>query len=127
MKAKVRKLDYMGTPTNHWFEFKSQDETQEILIEIGWVSTDERDKKSLPYLWRKHGWTDRVINNYLVCNTYVYSKEGCVSKYNPTHTKDHKIDFDWLLEATAENEQKIIDEIVNRVFKEEQKTWAIEQ
>ena len=111
-KTKVRRLDYMGTASNHWYEFKTDKE--QIMIEICWVETDLHDKNSLPNLWHKHGWTKDVVNNYLVCDTYVYTKDGCVGKYNPTHTKEHKLDFNWLLEANNTNENKIINEVIKR-------------
>ena len=58
---------------------------------------------------RKHAF----VNSWGV-QTYVTDRQGrCSGKYNPT-TKDGKLNFEWLLEATEENRQKIIDEIYRR-------------
>ena len=45
-----------------------------------------------------------------LCNQW---QGRCSGKYNPT-TNDGKLNFEWLLEATEENQQKIIDEIYRR-------------
>ena len=70
-------------------------------------------KNSLPYLWYKEGLTDKVMETYIGCNTYVYDSEnGCYGGYNVTEKYDGKrnvINFDWLLEDTEENRKKIID------------------
>lgn len=70
-------------------------------------------KNSLPYLWYKEGLTDKVMETYIGCNTYVYDSEnGCYGGYNVTEKYDGKrnvINFDWLLEDTEENKKKIID------------------
>lgn len=70
-------------------------------------------KNSLPYLWYKNGWTDKVMETYIGCNTYVHDSEnGCYGGYNVTEKYDGKrnvINFDWLLEDTEENRKKIID------------------
>ena len=72
-------------------------------------------KNSLPYLWYKNGWTDKVMENYIGCHTYVHDSEGfCFGIYNPTTKlsddgKKSVINFDWLLEDTEENRKKTIE------------------
>ena len=72
-------------------------------------------KNSLPYLWYKNGWTDKVMETYISCHTYVHDSEGsCFGIYNPTtkSSDDGKrsvINFDWLLEDTEENRKQIIE------------------
>ena len=72
-------------------------------------------KNSLPYLWYKNGWTDKVMETYISCHTYVHDSEGsCFGIYNPTTklSDDRKrivINFDWLLEDTEENRKQIIE------------------
>ena len=70
-------------------------------------------KNSLPYLWYKNGWTDKVMETYISCHTYVHDSEnGCYGGYNVTEKYDGKrnvINFDWLLEDTEENRKKIIE------------------
>ena len=72
-------------------------------------------KNSLPYLWYKNSWTDKVMETYISCHTYVHDSEGsCFGIYNPTTklSDDRKrsvINFDWLLEDTEENRKQIIE------------------
>lgn len=74
---------------------------------------------SLPNLWHKNGYTDKVMETYICCSTYVTDSEGsCRGAYDPTSKYDGKrnvINFDWLLEDTEENRQKIINECI-RLF-----------
>lgn len=86
----------------------------------------------LPHLWLKEGKTKTLIENYICVETYVTLPNGdCVMKYNPTSKpeikKDYKgnillchnvIDFDWHLEDTAENRQRLINEVAKRFYKE---------
>ena len=77
-------------------------------------------KKSLPYLWWKAGYTDKIMETYLSVQTYVHDSEnGCYGGYNPQSklSEDrgrHVINFDWLLEDTEENEKKLIEECIKR-------------
>lgn len=73
-------------------------------------------KNSLPYLWKKHGFIDRVLETWWSLQVYVTDKEGCWGCYNPTEKLSDDgtrkvINFDWMLEATEENKQKLIDEV----------------
>lgn len=72
-------------------------------------------KNSLPYAWYKNGWTDKVMETYIGCHTYVHDSEGfCFGIYNPTTKlsddgKRSVINFDWLLEDTEDNRKKTIE------------------
>ena len=106
-------------------------ETIEFSIERCGDWNKPKDKKSLPYLWEKMGYIDRVLPNYWRVSTYATDKKGnCYGVYNPQEKnlirkdRDGKtienrmvIDFDFMLEATEENKQKIISEIEKRAFK----------
>lgn len=71
-------------------------------------------KHSLPAMWKRKGFIDKEPETWWGVQTYVTDRQGrCSGKYNPT-TKDGKLNFEWLLEATEENRQKIIDEIYRR-------------
>lgn len=74
------------------------------------------DKNSLPYLWKKHKFIDRVLETWWNLQVYVTNENGCFGRYNPTvklseDGKRQVINFDWMLEATEENKQKLIDEV----------------
>lgn len=73
-------------------------------------------KDSLPYLWKKHKFIDRVLETWWNLQVYVTNENGCFGRYNPTvklseDGKRQVINFDWMLEATEENKQKLIDEV----------------
>ena len=96
-----------------------KDET--MLIEISHCK-NPGGKHSLPHLWYKNGWLPRVFDTYLCCQTYITDSEGnCFGKYNPTiklsdDGKRNVINFDWMMEDTPENMQKIINACI-RLFK----------
>ena len=49
---------------------------------------------------------------------YAYDKEGsCYGKYNPQILPyGTRINFDWILEATKENKEQILNEIIKRTY-----------
>lgn len=76
--------------------------------------------RSLPHLWFKNGFTDKEINKYLICSNEVFNKAGEFYRrgYNPQSSENHQINFEWLLEDTDENVQKLIDEVARRFYEE---------
>ena len=76
--------------------------------------------RSLPNLWPKHGYIDRILNTWVGVDVYVTSEDGtCRGDYNPQESGiGHKINFDWMLEDTPENRARIIAEICRRAFEE---------
>lgn len=76
------------------------------------VSTD--DKNDIAHMWHKHGFTSRVLPSYWHVNTYATDADGyCRGRYNPTiHADTHKLNFDWVLEATDENLITLLNEIM---------------
>lgn len=70
-------------------------------------------------LWVKNGRASRLIGKTLLVTTYYTRDDGiCLGSYNPqVKTSIGKcgspcpeIDFDWVLEATPENERHLLDE-----------------
>lgn len=99
-------------------EPNKKDETLMIeLIEC----TNSGGKNSLPYLWYKAGYTDRILDTYLSIDTSCTDSEGnCYHRYNPQTKrsddgKRNVINFDWMFENTEENKQKLINETI-RLF-----------
>lgn len=78
-------------------------------------------KNSLPYLWHKAGYTNKILDTYLCIHTYCTDSEGnCYGRYNPQTKrsddgKRNVINFDWMFENTEENKQKLINEAI-RLF-----------
>ncbi len=106
---------------------------EKVVVELTHC-TNPGGKNSLPYLWHKHGYTDKLLENYWCAQTYVTDTEGnCYSRYNPTiKPKDHttytiingrevpirgtELDFGWVLEGTEASRKKLLAEIETRAF-----------
>ena len=104
--------------TRWFYEFiETNKKGEKIVIEFSLCEDDPEYKNSLPKLWYKNGYIDRVLSTYWAIQTYVTDTEGaCWGRYNPhvKRSEDGKrsvINFDWMLEATEENKQKVIDEV----------------
>ena len=110
MKYKIEEQKGFGSTWIHVIGKNVKQETMTIeLIHC----ENPGGNNSLPYLWHKEGWTDKVMETYISCNTYVHDSEGgCYGRYNVTEKYNGKrnvINFDWLLEDTEENRKKIIE------------------
>lgn len=115
--------------TRRDYNFVKPNRKGEILQVVINDSYDNSSSHSLPKLWRDAGKTKKRLKSYLTVQTYATDKTGlCQQKYNPTIKKEtikdndgniiishFVINFDWLLEATDTNRQKIMDEIT-RLF-----------
>ena len=98
-----------------WIKVLGKNAKQEtMMIELTHCE-NSGGKHSLPYLWHKDGFTDRIMETYVSCSTYVDDSEGgCRGAYNPQEKlsedgKRNVINFEWLLEDTEENRKKIIE------------------
>lgn len=102
------------------YEFKDKNaKGEKITIEL--VScTRYPGSRSLPILWEKKGIIDRILDTWVGVNVYVTSEDGtCRGAYNPQESGiGHKINFDWMLEDTPENRDRILAEICRRAFEE---------
>lgn len=100
----------------------------DLRVQISTVKHDKKDRHDLMNLWLRRGHVDKFIPTTLSVETeFMMSNGDLVRKFNPTVKieiekqdlgdgviKDYSrrvLDFDWVLEATPENEQKILDEI----------------
>lgn len=65
--------------------------------------------------WVKRGYLPEFIPRTLSVQTYFDLPGGTQSggPFNPT-AKHGKVDFDWMLEATPENERLLLDEVQRR-------------
>lgn len=72
-------------------------------------------KNSIPALWYKNGYTKTLLSSFWSLNTFVtHEKYGCYRAYDPTVKDNHQINFDYMLEATPENAEIIIKEMIRR-------------
>ena len=102
-----------------YWDYPSKNKKGESLTLEVMACYNEKSPHCLPVIWHKNGWTDRLILNYWSIHTYVHDAEGsCWKKYDLTKlSEDGKrrvIDFDWLLENTIENLEKMVAEILRR-------------
>lgn len=114
MKYEIENRKYGST----WINVIGKNAKEETMtIEIVHC-TNPGGSGSLPYAWYKSGWTDKLMETWLGCYTYVHDSEGsCRGAYNPTEKYDGKrnvINFDWMLEDTEENMIKIIVECIRQ-------------
>lgn len=74
---------------------------------------------SLAQIWFEKGYTDKLLDTYWSVDVFATQENGlCLGKYNPTIKRNtYKLNFKWVLEATEENKQKILNEIIKRAYK----------
>ena len=72
----IRKIEKQGTNTT-WYEITNKNKKGEsIQIEITECYPNNESTSSLPNLWKKVGFTEKLYKNYLCCDTYVTDKDG---------------------------------------------------
>lgn len=109
------------TSESTWFyTFQDTNEKGEKLIIELTKCKDSSYSDSLPKLWKKSGYINRVLETHWSIATYVKDTEGnSFGIYNPQHKleenedgrKKSVINFDWMFEATEENREKLINEV----------------
>lgn len=114
-------LDETMVEGRRWFYTNGKD----LSIEVCKIEHD-RSKTSLMSLWVKKGWLPKFIDTTWSIRCYFYREDGsCVEAFNPQIKQEvnengcapkNVIDFDWELEATPENLQKIFNEIERRYY-----------
>lgn len=113
----VEKQEYSNTT---WINVIGENDKKERLVISICECTNPGGQNSLPALWYKHGRTNKILETYLSVDAYVYDSENqCWGCYNPQikRSEDGRrsvIDFDWMLENTEENKQKLISECIRR-------------
>lgn len=97
-----------------WFvNFGNNKLNENILVEVS-ICENDGSKYALPKLWKKNGWMDHELKTWIHLMVYVTDPSGlCHGKYNPTE-KAGKINFQWMLEATPENLEKLLTEVERR-------------
>ncbi len=104
------KLTGKGGKQTRWYE----SEDGKFIVCVTTCEHDEKNRHDLMSLWKKSGLIDRFMPTHLLVETYLYDDKGnCTGSYNPTCKlggAGHILDFDWILEATPENERKLVEE-----------------
>lgn len=89
---------------------------REFCIEVSFCKAGRLN--SIPQLWYKYGYMNKVLNEYIFIKTYCTDKDGhCTGNYNPQTIGIHKINFDYMLETNQENLDKLIDATI-KIYEE---------
>ena len=106
------------TSTSYEVRFIEKNNFNESLIlQINEVYPPKCEN-SLPNLWKKYGFTDKILDNYLILDVCVIDENGYeYHKYNPQIAKksdgNRSINFDYMLEVSEANMYKLIDSVYN--------------
>lgn len=111
----IEKMNQKGT--REFYHFNDRNSKDE-RIEIEFTKVENDYKGHLLNVWYKEGFIKEKLENYWNVEVYVYDEKGnCCGKYNPQILPHGtKINFDWILEATEENKEAILNEIIKRTY-----------
>lgn len=103
--------------TREFYYFNDRNSKDE-RIEIEFTKVENDCKGHLLNVWYKKGFLKEQLENYWHVTVYAYDKEGnCYGKYNPQILPHGtEINFDWILEATKENKERILYEIIKATY-----------
>lgn len=103
--------------TREFYHFNDRNSKGE-RIEIEFTKVENGNNRRLINLWYEKGFIKEQLENYWQVTVYTYDKEGnCYGKYNPQILPcKTRINFDWILEATKENKERILNEIIKRAY-----------
>lgn len=113
-----------------WFYYCNEKNAkgERLVIEVSKCIVNLKDKNELMNLWKKAGYIKNTLPTWWSIETYAHDTEGnCFGLYNPTvkRSEDGKrsvINFDWMLEATEENLNLLLEEVYNRFMSATGKT-----
>lgn len=114
-KYTIEKMNQKGTREFYYFNDRN---SKGERIEIEFVKIENDNNRHLINLWYEKGFIKEKLENYWQVAVYVYDKEGnCYGKYNPQILPHGtKINFDWVLKATEENKERILNEIIKTIY-----------
>lgn len=117
-----------------YLSYDKMNRKQEKLLVSITICHNPGGKNSLPFLWKKSGYIDRVLNTWISFNVYVTDSKGnCRGDYDPTtilRIEEHKgktlscrpcINFDYMEEASVSHAIKVLREIENNFLKADYK------
>ena len=86
---------------------------EKFVIEMTICYHDLENAHDMMNVWKKLGYIDQTYDTSIIIDTYYCDCNGnWWGYYNPTHTLDHKIDFDMLLPYSPENAARLIAEAI---------------
>lgn len=104
----IRKM----APARFFIDIEPLRGDKSFLIEVTFCEAS--GPNSLPELWYKNGYMDKIFKRYMCIQTYCTDKDGnCTGSYNPQIIGIHKLNFDYILESTEENLNNLIGKCVS--------------
>lgn len=91
-------------------------------VEVTTVVCDLNDPHSSMRIWKKHGFIRDLLPSYLAVSTYYREPDGWYGRYNITikpsdDGRRQVLDYDYLREATPENERELLAECIRLMVK----------
>ena len=89
-----------------------------FIVETSTVSHDFKSRHDLMNVWKKAGFISKKLPTHISVNTYYTDEKGqCWGRYNVTikpsdDGKRQVVNFDFLREATPENERELVAECI---------------
>lgn len=111
----IKKMNPKGTREFYCFNDRN---SKDERIQVEFVKIENDHKGHFINIWYERGLIKEKFKNYWNVIVYSYDKEGnCYGRYNPQILPHGtKINFDWVLEATEENKECILHEIIKRAY-----------
>ena len=105
---------YAGARTRYTFKSVNK-KGESLIVELGHCNAVDSTPANI---WKKNKWIDKNLTSWINIDTYVTDIDNnCYGKYNPQISKDFKsIVFDWIIEDTAKNRDKILNRISKDFF-----------
>lgn len=93
-----------------------------FIVETCAVRHDLENPHDMMWLWKKYGYTDKLLQSHVNVQTYYTDPDGrCWGKFNITEKDEGKIrrviNFDYMREATPENERELVAECIRLAVK----------
>lgn len=87
---------------------------EKVVCEIGIIVND--CDNSIVNTWYEYGRIEHPYHSYINMDTYITKDGDCRGRYNPTIGENGKLDFNWVLNATQSNLDKLMKEFVTRAY-----------
>ena len=104
------------TPYTTRYTFAPRTAVGETLVVDFTYCESTNSAGDLAHLWHKNGYTSRVLPTHWAVSTYATENNAyrrCRGVYNPTvKPGTHKLNFNWVLEATNDNRVALLNEIM---------------
>ena len=106
------------TSTSYEVRFKEKNHLNETLILQINAVYPPKSENSLPNLWKKLGFTDKILDSYYILDVCAFDENSYeYHKYNPQIAKNEdgnrEINFDYMLEVSEANMYKLIECVYN--------------